>query len=282
MSGENEDTGMNVYFIYSNQNNERFIEHLVNSRKFCISCGELCDDCRIPYGSHAKDISGLHYVPEDLPVFVEEPENYLPDTIPNTDVVIAIQIHPDILTALPELLHNNNVQALIVPVEDGDWVPMGLQKQVEEELNKYNIQYAFPRPYCSLMPNNQPLIQRFIEYFQIGQPKLNLITKNNKIIEGNVEISSPCGCAWYLMRELLRYKPEIDDKLKEMISKAHHSYPCNASMNTDIILKDAPLHIAGYIHRLEVYQAILNSTNSPEDFSDIIEEIIELKKKINK
>ena len=37
--------------------------------------------------------------------------------------------------------------------------------------------------------------------------------------------------------------------LNEKISKAHHAYPCNASMDQDSILKDSCLHVAGYLVR---------------------------------
>lgn len=245
-----------VFFIYSNPINERFINHIINQRKFCISCGQLCDDCRIPYGSFSSDISGIHYIPENLPEFIDDPNQYLPESLPSTDIVVAINIHQDILVALPQLLISNNVKGLIVPIEAGSWVPIGLQKQVEEELKKNNIQNVFPRPYCSLESNGQPLIQRFIDYFKIGKPKIKLRLNDDQILEGSVEISSPCGCAWYLTRELIRYKPKINENLKEVISKAHHSYPCNAAMIEDKALGDAPLHIGGYIHRECVYQAI--------------------------
>ena len=56
---------------------------------------------------------------DDLPPFIEEPEEYLPTEIPPTDVVVAIKVHHDILTSLPELLDRFNIPALIVPVEDG-------------------------------------------------------------------------------------------------------------------------------------------------------------------
>jgi thymidylate synthase len=257
---------VNVFFIYSDPINERFINQLINQRKFCISCGQLCDDCRIPYGSFSGDISGVHYIPENLPEFIDEPNQYLPESIPNTDVVVAINIHQDLLSALPLLLSTNNIKGLIVPIENGSWVPLGLQRQIEEELKKFNIQSAFPRPYCSLESNGQPIIENFIKYFRIGKPKIKLRLMDDQILEGEVEISSPCGCAWYLIRELVRYKPKIKEDLKEVISKAHHSYPCNAAMIEDKALGDAPLHIGGYIHRECVYRAIVNVVGYRFDF----------------
>ncbi|MHA1729581.1 MAG: DUF166 domain-containing protein [Promethearchaeota archaeon] len=269
-----------LYFIYSDpEKNERFIEHLINTSSFCISCGDLCDDCRLTYKSHSKDINGIHMLPDNLPAFIEEPEEYLPESMPPTDIVIAINVHHDILTALPEFLNSHGIPGLIVPIDDGDWCPLGLEKQIEESLKEYGIQYAFPRPYCSLEPNGQPLIDNFIEYFKIGKPMIDVNIKNGKINECIVRRSSPCGCAYYVARELTRYKSPIDKELFEVISKAHHSYPCNASMNKDIILNEAPLHIAGYTHREVIYDGILKNAGTGK-FKVIDEEIDELREKI--
>jgi len=51
----------------------------------------------------------------------------------------------------------------------------------------------------------------------------------------------------------------LDSKLDEVISNAHHAYPCTASMDRDTELKDTILHIAGYIIREAVHEAIKDS-----------------------
>ncbi|MHA1146552.1 MAG: DUF166 domain-containing protein [Candidatus Helarchaeota archaeon] len=247
---------MNIYFIYSGEIHERFIENLVNANKFCISCEPFCDECRLEYGSFVDDIVGVHQIAEDLPDFIEEPEEFLPTTMPETDVVVAINIHADILTSLPDFLEKFNIQGVIIPIEDGAWVPLGLQKQVETELKEKGIQYAFPRPFCTLEFTGQPVIDQFIDRYKIGRPKVELIVKDGKIVKGKVIRSSPCGCAWYLVRQLVRFEEPLDDTLNEKISKAHHSYPCNASMKIDPVIKETPLHEAGYIHRFCVYEGI--------------------------
>ncbi|MHC1590986.1 MAG: DUF166 domain-containing protein [Candidatus Helarchaeales archaeon] len=258
---------MRLFFMYAGEIHERFIENLINANKFCISCEPYCDECRLEYGSYVDDIIGIHQFPEDLPDFIEEPEEFLPKTMPETDILIAINVHADILTALPDFLEEFGIKGLIVPIEDGEWVPLGLQKQVEEELKEKNIQYAFPRPFCSLDFTGQPLIDQFIDRYKIGRPKVELIVENGRIKKGKVIRSSPCGCAWYLVRQLVRFEEPLDETLNEKISKAHHSYPCNASMKVDPVLKETPLHEAGYIHRFCVYEGI-----KADKKYDIIEE----------
>jgi hypothetical protein len=46
-----------------------------------------------------------------------------------------------------------------------------------------------------------------------------------------------------------KYIDDDEISLNERISKAHHSYPCNASMDKDLILKDSILHIGGILVR---------------------------------
>jgi len=70
-----------------------------------------------------------------------------------------------------------------------------------------------------------------------------------------VRRSAPCGSTWYVARKLIgvETKREI---LYDAIAKAHHSYPCTATMNVDPEVKEPILHIGGYIIREEVEKAL--------------------------
>ncbi|MEM2312881.1 MAG: DUF166 family protein [Candidatus Nezhaarchaeales archaeon] len=70
-----------------------------------------------------------------------------------------------------------------------------------------------------------------------------------------VRRSAPCGSTWYVARKLtgVETKREI---LYDAIARAHHSYPCTATMNVDPEVKQPILHIAGYIIREEVEKAL--------------------------
>jgi hypothetical protein len=47
--------------------------------------------------------------------------------------------------------------------------------------------------------------------------------------------------------------------LYDAVAKAHHSYPCTATMNVDPEAKEPILHIGGYIIREEVEKALENA-----------------------
>ncbi|MGQ9468947.1 MAG: DUF166 family protein [Nitrososphaerales archaeon] len=65
--------------------------------------------------------------------------------------------------------------------------------------------------------------------------------------------SAPCGSTWYVAQQIKLCKI---DGIEQVISNAHHGYPCTASMEFDSELKDTILHKAGYIIREAVLDAI--------------------------
>ncbi len=262
-----------IFFMYSMQKDERFIENLLCAKKFCVSCGEhYCDDCREDYGPFSQNIVGVYQFDNELPTMIEEPDDFLPKVIPECNVIIALNLHSDILTCIPEFAHSNGVRLVIVPVEIGEIVPKGLELQVSEEFESYGIEYCFPRPFCAMTQNPKyNVLNDFIEFFQIGYPKMEFQIEKNTIVESTLKKTAPCGNTFYICREIVRNKTRVNKKLKEIISKAHHAYPCNASMKEDAVLGDTTLHIAGYIHREAIYSAIMNVNNHSENKSKQIQ-----------
>jgi hypothetical protein len=252
---------------------KKFIGHLINDEEFCKACETLdqnvkCDKCRENKKRFAKYIYFFEKLGENLPDFIEDPEKLLPKNIPKIDFLMVIGIHQDLLSALPPYLKNKEIKAVIVPIEDPKWVPPGLQVQVLEEFEKNGIQAAFPKPFCSLskeldeynkigfnITHSHNFINEFIDYFKIGKPIVSfLLSKDEQYIEDTCVIqSAPCGSTFFIVQQLkskyFKNGKSGNVSLNERISKAHHSYPCNASMDQDSILKDSILHIGGYLIR---------------------------------
>jgi hypothetical protein len=67
--------------------------------------------------------------------------------------------------------------------------------------------------------------------------------------------SAPCGCTWYVSQKVRGKSISDTDALFDTIAKAHHTYPCTASMSKDREYGDALLHIAGYNARDAVCKA---------------------------
>ena len=55
-----------------------------------------------------------------------------------------------------------------------------------------------------------------------------------------------------LCRKEITWKEVEKESIRDVIAKAHHSYPCTATMETDPEIKEPILHKAGYLIRAAV------------------------------
>lgn len=266
---------LSLYFFYSDVFASRCIGHLMNSREFCKACGAgSCTNCRDGYGSFAETIVGIEELPRNLPPFVEDPLEYYPKDLPESDIILAIGIHPDLLLGMPEIVEKMNAKGVIVPIEDPHWAPLGLQSQLKEELSEMGVEVVFPKPFCGLTAGYSPIVDQFIKTFKIGRPKMEIDYIDGQIVNARVLCSAPCGGTYYVAQQLKWSNHQYPDlSLEEVASKAWHSYPCTASMVNDPQINDAILHRAGYITREALYQALEKSgvkyeqvLSIPEDF----------------
>jgi len=246
---------LNILFVYSGDYGERVIRNLINDPSFCQACGLFCDFCKYGIYSYVQNIHAAIELPDPakLPRLIEKPEKYLPKKLPTVDVCIATGIHQDLLLALPPRLKREGIKGLITPIDDFREVPLGLQKQLEKECEELTIEYAFPKPFCALEPpTTMPLISRFVQEFKIGKPSLRITTEKrnkSKVIHGvAVEQSAPCGSTWYVARKLIGKEVQREE-IRDIVAKAHHSYPCTATMAVDKEIGEPILHKAGYLIR---------------------------------
>lgn len=207
--------------------------------------------------SLASSITGIEELSKDLPSFVEDVSPYLPNNMPDSDLLIVIGVHQDILASLSQIVEKTGTgaKAVIIPLEDPTWCPLGLQKQIEQDLQQMNVEYSFPKPFCSLKPDNAtPTINEFIELSKMGMPLVEVGIDNELFTEDcRVLRSAPCGSTYHVIDNLKA--KHISDVEKE-ISKYHHAYPCTASMAIDNVLGDTILHKAGYMIKAAVKNAI--------------------------
>jgi hypothetical protein len=238
---------MKILVLYSGELGKKVIQNLINSGDFCVSCGELCNHCRQARKSYANLIVGIYEFPQDLPTFIEEPGQYMPQKLPECDLILAIGIHPDLLMALPEVAKNTKAKAVIAPAEDSKKTPAGVLEQLRKELEAIGVEFEGPRPFCSLEKTGKPIIDAFVD-LGFGRPVLRIETSpdGKMFIVAGVLRDAPCGSTWFVAKKL--GWTDVSG-YKETISGAHHSYPCTASMDTDPKLGDTILHKAGYIIR---------------------------------
>ncbi len=253
---------LSLVFVYSGDFAERVIRNVINDPSFCKSCALYCDYCKYGVYSYVRNVRAAIQLPNpsDLPPLIDEPEKYMPKAIPKADLCVASGLHKDLLLELPNYVQRVGMKGLIVPIEDFREVPSGLRKQVEEKCRELELENSFPKPFCSLEPEeNKPTVSRFVTELKIGRPLLEISTVEkgeSEVIESTiVRRSAPCGSTWYVARKLIGV--ETNRKiLYDSVAKAHHSYPCTATMNVDPEVKEPILHIGGYNIREEVEKAL--------------------------
>ncbi len=262
LNSANSDETLTLVFIYSGDFIERVIRNLINDPSFCKPCGLYCDSCKYNVYSFVRNVRAAIQLPSpsELPAFIDNPEKYMPRKVPKADLCVSSGLHKDLLLELPLHMQKVGVKGLIAPIEDFAEVPSGLRRQVEERCQELDLENVFPKPFCSLEPaKDKPLISRFVTELKVGRPSLEVSTVRRgkrEVVESSiVRRSAPCGSTWYVARKLVgvETKREI---LYDAVAKAHHSYPCTATMNVDPEVKEPILHVGGYTIREEVEKAL--------------------------
>ena len=119
--------------------------------------------------------------PRLLPIVVDDPEEFLPESPPQVDLILSLVENRSASELIPDLAVATGAQAVIAPVDNRAWLPRGMMRQVGHRLASKSISSAFPVPFCSLevQPGQHPLIQEFATHF--GRPKLDIEVVSGRI-----------------------------------------------------------------------------------------------------
>ncbi|MFC1953155.1 DUF166 domain-containing protein [Chloroflexota bacterium] len=201
--------------------------------------------------------------PLALPIIIDEPAEFLPSHITQSDLLLALSESPQTAQLVPEIANLSKVKAVIMPVDDSLWLPLGLQNQLRQEMEKIGVTAAFPKTFCTLTEKttgfrgdietfDSEYIASFAKYF--GKPKLKIKVDSRKerILEVVVERSTPCGST-HIVAEKLVGVP-IEEAIPQAGLHAHH-YPCLASMQMEPT-GETLMHISGYVVNEEVEQEL--------------------------
>ncbi len=234
---------------------QRVLRHLVNEEKYCHGCEALCDHCRDTYGiDFSSDIVDVLELPAVLPFYIDRPRDYLGEQLAPHDITLAINVHEELLLALPTLAAEAGSEAIIAPCEHPAWISRWARDTVGKRCRELGLGWAAPKPFCSLTPGRHPAIDRFVEYFRVGFPELEVTVKDGLIRAAKVRRSAPCGNTYYVAFNLMG--ATADASVIERVAKYWHSFPCVASMEMDRELGDTILHLSGYHHYEAIRQAL--------------------------
>ena len=195
--------------------------------------------------------------PPVFPPFIDDPEDFLPDTLPAADLILSFAEHKGAAELLPDIARITGAKSVLVAVDDEVWLPRGLDRQLHGWLEAMDVSCVTPKPLCSLtdteygvtrheMANyDDPQIAEFARYF--GKPELSLeINSESKTITGvEVKRDAVCGCARFAAEGLIGLSV---DEAEEKVGLLHHHYPCLASMQKlPHFNHDTLMHVSGQI-----------------------------------
>ena len=191
----------------------------------------------------------IHWVHEFEPPpadLLDNPEKYLPKNMPECDLILSLGLPSDLQYTLPIIAKKTKAKAVIAPIDNPNWIRPGLRGQIQRELAEVGVASAFPKPFCSLEETGNLHIDTFTEHF--GRPRLEIETSRGVISGVQVKRGAPCGSTWFIAERLIGLETS-QQRVRGEVAKAHHAYPCLASMIIDPELGDTILHKSQYIIR---------------------------------
>ncbi|MCW4033479.1 MAG: DUF166 domain-containing protein [Candidatus Bathyarchaeota archaeon] len=197
----------------------------------------------------------IHKFPNKLPIIIDKLDKFMPKQFPKCDLLISLGEDPAIISLLPDLVKKSGAKAIVAPVDNSDWNPPGLRKQVSNELKKLGVAFSFPKPFCSMNSNSKnEIIDGFAERF--GAPNLKITSEKGIIKEIKVLRGAPCGATHFVTEKL---KGSSDNEAKSKASLLVQTYPCLASRTKDQECGEHLIHVAAYIIKGAVHKALTNS-----------------------
>lgn len=197
--------------------------------------------------------------PRALPIVIDEPEEFLPSNMPQADLLLAMSESPETAQLVPAIARLSRVEAVIMPVDNSAWLPLGLQNELMREIAGMGATAVFPRTFCTLTENtvgygddvenyDNERIASFARYFGRPRFKIEVDTQSARISGVKVERSAPCGSTHYVAEKL--FGVPVGAAVPQAGLHAHH-YPCLASMQMEPT-GDTLMHISGYVVNDEV------------------------------
>jgi hypothetical protein len=191
--------------------------------------------------------------PTVLPPILDYPEDYLPEALPACDLILSLAEVRGTAEMIPDIAKMTGARAVIAPIDNVAWLPVGLARQLREWLDRMGVPCVTPKPFCSLTETHynalrhkesydDPLIREFARVY--GMPAFRATVDEQTRVITHIEVTRDacCGCARYVAEKLTG--TPVDDALEDG-GLHHHHYPCQASMGIDVQYGDTLMHISG-------------------------------------
>lgn len=198
--------------------------------------------------------------PRALPPVIDYPEDYLPNALPLSDLILAVGDNASLAELIPDIAAMSKAKAVIAPIDNVMVLPPGLQRQLAGWLADIGVDLVCPKPFCTLTEHtinahrqmqeyDVPLVAKFARHF--GKPVMDVIVdeETKAISQVTVIRDAACGCGHHVATGLIGISVEDAEYEAGML---HHHYPCLASMSIDPDYNDTLLHVSGNVIKDEV------------------------------
>jgi hypothetical protein len=202
--------------------------------------------------------------PVNLPLVMDDPEDYLPVDLPSSDLLLSLGENPGLAELLPQVARRTGARSVIAAMDRLEWLPKGLARQLARWLHDLGVSAVFPRPLCSLEEAHYNVGRHRVEYHDeciaefarhFGRPsfRIQVDAAHKTIVAAEAERDAVCGCARYVASGLVGVP--VDDAGFQA-GMLHHHYPCLAAMGINDDFSDTLMHVSGNITRDEVRDQI--------------------------
>ena len=177
--------------------------------------------------------------PPALPQMIDYPEDHIPDSFPDSDLILSFAEITGVAELLPEIAKMSGAKAVVVAVNNETWLPLGLGRQLRGWLEDMGVVLATPRPLCSLTESDfgvtrydrikfeSPEIAEFARYF--GKPNLKIEVDENTSTIKSAEVirDAVCGNTRHVAQQIIGLPTaEVLDKANLL----HKHFPCLTTM----------------------------------------------------
>jgi hypothetical protein len=202
--------------------------------------------------------------PVVLPPVIDYPEDYLPESLPPADLILAFGEHRGVAELVPDVARMTGARAVVAPVDREEWLPRGLARQLRGWLAEMGVACVTPKPFCSLTETHYnvrrhrieydaPLIAEFARWFGRPEFRISVGDRARTITAVEVVRDACCGCARHVAQGLVGVPA---DDAEQEAGLLHHHYPCLAGMGKDPDFDDTLMHVSGNILKERVGEQV--------------------------
>ncbi len=177
--------------------------------------------------------------PPALPQMIDYPEDHIPDSFPDSDLILSFAEITGVAELLPEIAKMSGAKAVVVAVNNETWLPLGLGRQLRGWLEDMGVVLAMPRPLCSLTETDygvtrwdrikfeSPEIAEFARYFGKPNLKIEIDEDTSTIKSAEVIRDAVCGNTRHVAQQIIGLTTaEVLDKANLL----HKHFPCLTTM----------------------------------------------------